>query len=395
MPWLLKMTLIVAGIKTAADLYIGWSLTRAFNYLNPQPGSTWGWVVGGIFLLFYLLPMVGLVQYAVGSNVNIFAYPRSLFYLFWGGFAFSFQLLTWVFITDVLKIIVNSGLSVNAPLIDRGYAYLVIGLSVVILFYTAAKMYSHTTSIHTERIGYTVENLPPGLDGFRIAHITDIQADEFTGEEKVARYIDRVNELKPDLIVFTGDLITSGTRYIPMAARQLSRLQAAYGIYFIVGDHDFWAGKEHVKAVVEQYGIPVLDGENATIDVDGVGIRLTGITNVYSRSTTPSEVRELTGDSTQASVKILASHQVNDLIVEYAAENRYSLILGGHTHGGQVRVPVFFKKVAASNFETEYIQGRYRERGMLININNGLGFTLAPVRYNAPANISLIELKGE
>lgn len=391
------MTLIVAGIKTATDLYIGWSFTRALNFLNPQSGSTWGWVVGGVLLFFYLLPLVGLVNYAIGSNVNLSSYPRSLFYLFWGGFAFSFQLLTWVVITDILKITVNSGFGINAPFIDRGYALVVVSLSVVVLLYTSIKMYRNTTSIHTERVQYAIEDLAPELEGFRIAHISDIQADEFTSEEKIARYIDLVNEQQPDLIIFTGDLITSGNRYLEMAARQLSEARARYGIYFIVGDHDFWAGKEHVKSVVEKNNIPALDGENVTVRVDGDGgdIRITGLTNVYSRNAPPSEVRELTGDSTQASVKILASHQVSDLLAKNAAANNYDLILGGHTHGGQVRVPLFFKKIAASNFETKYIQGQYRENGMLININNGLGFTLAPVRYNAPANITLIELKSE
>jgi len=390
------MTLIVAGIKTAADLYIGWSFTRALNFLNPQSGVAWGWAVAVVLLLTYLLPLAGLIHYGIGSNPNLLSYPRALFYLFWGGFALSFQLLSWVFITDVLKIAVNSGFGINAPFVDKGYAFLVIGLSVIMLLYTSVKMYRHTTEIRIETVEHDVEGLPPALEGFRIAHITDIQADEFTGEEKVARYIDRVNEQQPDMIVFTGDLITSGTRYIPMAARQLSRLEAPYGTYFIIGDHDFWAGKEHVKGVVEQYdGITVLDGGNATVEVNGTGIRLTGITNVYSRNAQPAEVSALTGDTTRAPVKILASHQVSDLLVENAAGNGYELILGGHTHGGQLRVPVFFKKVSASNFETPYIQGRYREQGMLININNGLGFTLAPVRYNAPANISILELKGE
>lgn len=395
MPWLLKMTLIVAGIKTAADLYIGWSLTRALNFLNPQSGSTWAWAVGGVLLLFYLLPLIGLVHFATGSDVNLLSYPRPLFYLFWGGFAFSFQLLTWVFITDILKIAVNSSLGINAPFIDQGYGMLVVGLSVVMLFYTSIKMYSHTTSIRTENVEYSIEGLAPELEGFKIAHISDIQADEFTDEGKIARYIDRLNEQEPDMIVFTGDLITSGTRYVRTAARQLGRAEAPYGTYFVVGDHDFWAGKEHVKGEVEQFDVRTLDGGNVMIEADGAEILLTGITNVYSRNAPPSEVRELTGNPTDASVKILASHQVSDLLVDNAAANSYSLILGGHTHGGQVRVPVFFKKVAASNFETDFIQGQYYEKGMLININNGLGFTLAPVRYNAPANISIIELKGE
>lgn len=395
MPWLLRMTLLVAVIKAGVDLYLGWRITRSLNFFNPKSRPWWKWIPAGIFFLFYLFPLTGLIHYAIGFDVDVLSYPRMMVYLFWLGFAFSFQVLVWIVILDILKITANKGIGIYSRLINRWYGVLVIGFSIVILLFTGIKMYRDTTSIETNKVEYTVKDLPDELEGFRIVHISDIQADRYTPEKKIERYIELINKQRPGIVVFTGDLISYGTRYIDMAAHQLSKIEASHGVYFVIGDHDYWAGVENVKEALREHNITILDGKNTIIKEGGTGIRLTGLTNVYSRNVPVTEIKQLTRDSTETPVKILASHQVSNLLVEHAAGNGYDMILAGHTHGGQVRVPVFFKKISASNFETEYIQGVYYEKDMLINVNSGLGFTLAPVRYNAPANITVIELKRD
>lgn len=91
----------------------------------------------------------------------------------------------------------------------------------------------------------------------------------------------------------------------------------------------------------------------------------------------------------------MASHQVSDLLVTRAQQNNYALLMAGHTHGGQVRVPFFGKTYSASDLETPFISGQYKEGDLFINVNEGLGFTLAPVRYNVPPSITFIELTNE
>lgn len=391
-PWLLKMTLLVAGIKAAVDLYLGWRISRAVELINPHSSSFWSWMIIVLFLLFYVLPVSGLLQYLISSDVDLLTYPKPIFYLFWGGFAFSFQVLIWIVGLDLVKLLVNYGVGINASFVDRGYGILVVGIAVLTLSYTATKMYLDTTRIEVERVELKIENLPPDLEGFKVVHISDIQADRYTGEQEIKRYIEQVNAQEPDLVVFTGDLISYGTRYIDMAAHQLSDIDARYGVYFVIGDHDYWAGTEHVKLALQKHKIPILDGKNVDVGVDGNEVRLTGLTNVYSRKAPASEVRRLLQDTTGARVKILASHQVSDLLINTALANGYNLILAGHTHGGQIRVPFFFKMFSASDFETSYIKGQYWLEKTLLNLNHGLGFTLAPVRYNAPPNVTVIQL---
>ena len=390
------MTVLVASFKLAADLYIGWRISNAVDLISPYSSPFWGWMVIGFFFLFYLLPLIGLIQYTAGYEVDLMTYPKPLVYLFWGGVAFSFQVLTWILAMDILKFAINTAAGINAPFIDQGYGVLVTVVSVVILLFSAFKMYKDTTTIETERIKIKIDKLPSELEGFKIVHISDIQADRYTGERDIESYIDKINEAKPDLVVFTGDLISYGTRYLDTAASQLSRIRATHGVRFVIGDHDFWAGVQNVKEALRKRDIPVLDGVNSTVGAGPghSGIRLSGVTNVYSRRAPAGEIRQLTGDSTAAAVKILATHQISDLLVDEALSNGYDLLLAGHTHGGQIRVPVIYRKFSASDFETEYVRGQYRVENLLVNVSSGLGFTLAPVRYNARPGLTVIELKS-
>jgi predicted MPP superfamily phosphohydrolase len=95
------------------------------------------------------------------------------------------------------------------------------------------------------------------------------------------------------------------------------------------------------------------------------------------------------------SLKILASHQIPEGLIGNALEHSYDLVLAGHTHGGQIRVPFMGMTFSAAARETDFISGVYWVDDLLINVNNGLGYTLAPIRYNAPAAVSVITLKQE
>ncbi len=392
MPWLLKMTLLAAIIKAAVDLYLGWRITAAVDYLNPSLGSFGSMGVILFFLVFYIFPISGFFEYIFGTEVDVLTYPPSIIYLFWFGFAFSFQVLIWVVGSDILKLIVNAN-GINAPFVDQIYGMLLVGLSLLVLLFTGYKMYSDTIHIKTETIKHGIETLTADLKDFKIVHISDIQADRYTGEKQVAKYVEKVNSQNPDLIVITGDLISYGTDYVKMAADELVNLKAPHGVYFVVGDHDYWAGTENITSALQQRGINILEGENATINVGISTIKLSGLTNVYSRRTPAEEINSVVSENTQADLRVMLTHQVSDAIIEQCLAKNYHLMLAGHTHGGQIRVPLFFTPFSAPDFETQYVQGQYHEEGMMINVNNGLGFTLAPVRYNAPPNISVIKLE--
>jgi len=384
------MTLIVSGIMAIAHLYLGWRLTKASGLLYSSKLRSWLPVL--LLLSFYVLPAVGISIYAINGGVDVLEIPKPITYWFWFGFAFSYQLLSWVIVLDIIKLGFHFGSSMDKNRINKMYGRFAITLAVLMMLFTGFKMYYDTSQVAVEHVELAVDELPDAFKGLRIVHISDIQGDQYTGREQIARYIEQVNAQQPDVVIFTGDLISYGTDYIEMSAEEFSRVNVVHGAFAVVGDHDYWAGLENVEPALESRGIELLRDENRYIPIGSDSLLLTGITQVYSQRAREEQVRKLTAEPGSAVLKVLASHQVSELLLQAAEDNSYRLFLAGHTHGGQVRVPLFGMTFSASDMETEFVGGQYRSGDLLVNVNNGLGFTLAPVRYNAPPAVTVITL---
>lgn len=394
MPWLLRMTLVVSVIMVPAVVYLSYRLHFLTKYYFPAK-SGMQILIPVILCSFYLFPVSGLLDFYATGGIDVLKYPKVLTYWFWFGLVFVFQLATWLILADLSKLIARF-FPVDEKRLARIHAWLAVILFGALFCFMGWKVYNDTTNITIENSELKIEDLPDALQGMKIVHISDIQGDEYTGRARIDRYIQKVNAQNPDLIIFTGDLISYGTDFINMAAEEFGRAEAKYGTFAVVGDHDYWAGVEDVRRALEREGIPLLQDENRTVAIDSTThIQLTGITEVYSKASDPAVVDSLTSSPTNAELKIFASHQVADQLISSARQNNYDLMLAGHTHGGQIRVPFMGMSFSASERETEYVSGLYLEEGLPINVNNGLGFTLAPIRYNAPPAITVIKLKKE
>ncbi|SHE77857.1 Predicted phosphohydrolase, MPP superfamily [Fodinibius roseus] len=392
MPWLLRMTLLVSLLMAPAVIYLVWRLYVSAKQLLDE--STWSKkILPAVVCSFYLLPVIGVIDFYLSGDIDLLKYPKPLTYWFWFGLVFVFQLATWILLADLAKGITRF-FSWDPRRVDRIHARLLLLLFVVVFSYTGWKVYRDTSRVVVENIPLPVEDLPEPLHGFKVAHISDIQGDEYTGREEISGYISKLNEQNPDLVIFTGDLISYGTDFIGMSARAFGKAEARHGIYAVVGDHDYWAGTGEVKRALNESGIFLLQDKNIRIPVDSSSFAvLTGVTEVYSRRSNPDTVDSLSRRAPEAALKIFASHQVNDYLIESAMKHHYDMMLAGHTHGGQIRVPFMGMDFSASERETKYVSGLYWEGALPIHVNNGLGFTLGPVRYNAPPTVTVIELQ--
>jgi predicted MPP superfamily phosphohydrolase len=267
---------------------------------------------------------------------------------------------------------------------------------VLLIFpYAAIKLYVDTSTILVDnhRIDIPQVQLDPD-DPLRIVHISDIQADAYTGDARMAAYNEKVEEAQPDLVIFTGDVISYGTDYVAKGAEYLGNLQPHLGTWAVMGDHDYWAGIDTVMSAVRAQGITILDDQRKELTTDRIKLNMVGILNVYSRrpslETFNSLMDELATDS--SSVQLLISHQMDQNMAERAAEYGTDLILSGHTHGGQMAFPFWGWQISGPSLETDLLNGLYDIKGTPLNVNSGLGFTLAPVRYNAPAAITVLDI---
>lgn len=395
MPWPLRMVLYASILLVLFLTYFGFRYFRSLSVIEIQ--SLWMFKSFFVILviLFIAFPVAGLLQFNIQGAFSVDDYPHFMIYLFWFGFVFSGVMLNWLILHDVLLPVVTKFSSLDAEFLRFRFAQTFLILAALTLVFTAVKMVWDTNRMTVEHISYelsgeTVSQLQKPLT---IVHITDLHADVFTRAEKMDRYIQLVNQANPDLVIFTGDLITEGIGHVQEGANALRKVNSTYGVYAVIGDHDYWAGPDHIVEALEERGIRVLENETIQIDHEGASISIAGVTEIYSSNLERNQLRELINSTPDDGIKIVSSHQASDRLIEFSRESGTDLLLAGHTHGGQVRIPVFFYPFTAVRSETPYVNGHWILGNMLLNINSGLGFTLSPVRYNAPAQVSVITVQ--
>ncbi|MEX2457017.1 MAG: metallophosphoesterase [Balneolaceae bacterium] len=392
MPWTLRMTLIITAMTTIFLIYHYLRFSWSVRVTSLQPKKIYKRSFGLMVFLFLLYPLSGIFSHYILGDFSIDDFPRWMIWLFWYGFVFSAVMLTWMIILDVSRLIIKYAGKVKNPQLDTLFGWLTIGTMGIVLIFTAIGVMWDSNRIVIERIDHQTESTSALVDPLQIIHITDLHADRFTTEKDLETYIQKVNDENPDLIIFTGDLITSGMAHVSAGADALRRIESTYGVYAVLGDHDYWSGEEEITQAFADRGITMLRNENVWIDHGNQSIKLTGVTKIYSTSVSDEELNGLVSEDNEETFRILFSHQATDDLISIGQETGYDQLLAGHTHGGQIRIPVFFQKLTASQRESPYVIGYWWFDDMLLNINSGLGYTLAPIRYNAPAEVSVIEV---
>jgi predicted MPP superfamily phosphohydrolase len=270
------------------------------------------------------------------------------------------------------------------------------------------------------RIEIPIANLPPVMDGMKIAQISDIHMSAFMSRAAVRRAVDMTNELGSDLTVVTGDLITGAHDPIAECVEEVSRLHAPLGVWGCNGNHEIYADAEELaEQLFAQHGMKMLRQGNAVLEYRGANFNLIGVD--YQRE------RNLNGHRTQMlsnleplihrnMPNILLSHNPNSF--DRAAELGVELSLAGHTHGGQIQVEILDHRLTPARFISDYIAGLFERpmfmpsRKVLVQaepdapagtpsqnasrlyVNRGLGTVGAPVRLGVPPEISLIVLRS-
>lgn len=394
MPWSLRMVLYSSIILTFILFYFGYRYLRSVKATNLQPSWFYKSLLFISAALFLTYPAAGLIEFWLKGSFDRTGYPNFLIYLFWYSLVCMGTMVNWLILHDLMLPFYKkiSGKTQNES--TKIFARFFLIFTIITFLFTAAKMYWDTNRIITEKIHYVIPNIQSAFEPLTIIHIADLHADKYTRETKMERYINKINDFEPDLVIFAGDLITSGTEHIETGARMMGKIESTYGIFAVLGDHDFWTDTDFIISELEAIGVTVLENQNIWIDHHGSSIKITGVTELYSVQVRADTLQALLQETRGEQLRLFSSHQATDELIEQTTENGVHQLLAGHTHGGQIRVPVFFYPVTAARSETKYVNGHWLLDGMLLNINNGLGFTLAPVRYHAPAQISVIRVQG-
>lgn len=396
MPWTARMVLIVGALCVPFQLYAAHRVGTAISLLTGWRKSTVRGTATVALLYPALYPLFALAGitlgmprlYAQSSMVDKF-----LTFPFWIGVVIAVQISLVLLAADILFVILYYLFKDKRLTLVRARTVLTVALAATLLIYCVGRIYADTLTVRTKRTSLTIPNLSSELRGLRIVQISDVHVDARTNGAKLQRYIDRVNSLNPDIVVFCGDLVSGGTSYIDQAAAALGKIKAKYGVFACMGDHDYFSNPDMVQRRLETNGILVLRDKSSNLQIGSTEISLTGLTNVYSQPATTQLVHNLSGLRQRTPLDILFTHQPSTWLPPMAASEGYSLMLAGHTHGGQVvfQLPGFL--LTGSSFETRYVSGFFKVHGMPLSVCNGLGETLAPIRYQAPAEVTEIDLQ--
>jgi uncharacterized protein len=395
-PWSVRTTSMIALAGLLFQLYDASRAVTAIGCITGWPKWRLRVGAGAIILYLAILPISSLLGYALGFSTSFQASPffdRAFTYPFWIGIAFGVQLFILLVAIGIAKLALFPIYRRNKAKWRRLEAWVIVAAVGLTAVYVTARVYNDTFLLRTRSTDLRVPGLPAELGGFRIVHIADVQVDSRTNGSKLETYIETVNELKPDLILFGGDAVTSGTAFVDQAAEAIGKLKARFGTYACLGDHDYFADRDLVVSRLQSRGIAVLENKTVTVPLETGSIVITGVTNVYRNQLSDGIVDKLARERPEGSASILLTHQPSTWLVELAASRNYDMLLAGHTHGGQIVFPLPGFLLTGSSFETRFVTGFYNVGSMLVSINNGLGLTLAPIRYHAPAEVTLIVLR--
>jgi hypothetical protein len=232
-------------------------------------------------------------------------------------------------------------------------------------------------------------NLPPSLDGLRIAQITDIHAGPYLAVKDVERVVAMANETRPHLTVVTGDLITSQGDPLEQTIQRLGALKSDAGIWGCMGNHEEYArSRSFTEANSRKLGIEFLRHRREILRFGDARLNLAGVD--YQWQARPYLVRA--GSLIEpGAFNLLLSH--NPDVFPRAAELGYDLVLGGHTHGGQVTVEIVEQWANPGHFFTPYVVGEYHIDKSALYVSRGIGTVNLPMRIGALPEVTLVRLK--
>ena len=278
----------------------------------------------------------------------------------------------------------------------------IIVLAVVAAILLALVIWTAWGNTALELNTYTVSSgrLPEAFDGYSIAHVSDLHNTEMGKNNE--KLLDILREAEPDMIAITGDIIDSRNTNVEIALEFTKAAMEIAPCYYVTGNHEARVSEyDELKAGLIEQGVVVLDDERIELELSDETIALLGVNDPSfetdylfgdSETVMQSKLQEISDAENEFT--ILLSHRPE--LFEVYADNNMDLVLSGHAHGGQFRLPFVGGLVAPNQgLFPKYDAGLYTEENTNMIVSRGIGNSILPFRFNNRPEVILIELKSE
>lgn len=245
-------------------------------------------------------------------------------------------------------------------------------------------------------VSLDVPNFSPSLNGLRIVAISDLHGgSNNVTEDRLREIVEEANAQNPDLIVLLGDYV-SETKFkgpdlrmpVETIATNLQGFDAKYGTYAVIGNHDWWWNEERVRAEFERVGIKFLENKVEPIRVGGETLWLWGIEDYWKHRRVP--VNNSYNAIPEKKNIIAITHNPDSLLKAPAG---ISLMLAGHSHGGQVNLPILGPRAWVN--DKRFMAGATVVDGKHVFVTTGVGCTGPQIRFRVPPEIAVLTIMSE
>lgn len=231
--------------------------------------------------------------------------------------------------------------------------------------------------------------LPPALNGFTIAQISDVHVGPTIKRDFLRRIVETVNSLGTDLVAITGDLVDGSVEQLAMHVEPLSQLRSRHGTYFVTGNHEYYSGARDWIAELRRLGLRVLLNEHVVLNHDGARLLVAGVTDYSAHQFDPAQRSDpeaaLAGAPPGLHPRVLLAHQPRTSAA--AADAGFDLQLSGHTHGGQ-----FWPWNLFVRLQQPFTAGLDRLGKLWVYTSRGSGYWGPPKRLGVPSEIARVRL---
>jgi predicted MPP superfamily phosphohydrolase len=242
-----------------------------------------------------------------------------------------------------------------------------------------------------ERVVVSLQDLPPALEGLRIGHLSDLHWGPYIGQPEVRAAVEAANALAPDLVVLTGDYVLASSAYAAPCARELAELSAPLGVFAIPGNHDYWTDIDVVTAQLGAVGLTLLRNTSQRLEVGAAPLWLAGVDDVWERH---DDLAATLDPIPPAEPVLLLVHEPDFADRAGRSPHRILLQLSGHSHGGQVNLPLLGRPILPW-LGQRYPAGLQSVPGSTLQVytNRGVGLIAPPVRFCCRPEVTLLTLR--